>query len=501
MLVMYAYLGYVRGPSSAKYMGLILLFALGLMTKPMLVTLPFVLVLVDLWVRGSRLRSSSSGEAGRSLAKAAEGPRVRRSLLEKLPLFALAAISSAVTFIVQQQAGAVKTLEALPFGARLENAVVAYVSYFGKAIWPSNLAAIYPYPASRSMAIVAGALIILAGVTVAVARVWRTRPSLATGWFWFLGTLVPVIGLVQVGSQPLADRYMYLPLVGLAIVAAWGVPELLARVKLDRRVAAIAGAAAVVIYAAVARAQVSHWQSGVALWEHAIAVTHDNYRAHGNLGQAFQKLGRLDEAIAQEQEAIRINPAFAEARNNLGRALIDRGRPAEAVPHLEEAVRLVPDYMAAHNNLGLALAAVRRPAEAVREFREALRLSPDFAPAQTNLGIALASQGQLDDAVAAFREALRLQPDAPQARQNLARGLAERGQQHLSQNRLDDAIRELTAALEYQPPFAAEVHYQLGVAHAKLGRTADAIAQLEKALQLDPSHAEARQTLALLKGR
>jgi protein O-mannosyl-transferase len=477
MLTLLAYLAYLKRPGPARYAALILVFALGLMTKPMLVTLPFVLLLVDAWIKRP----------------------VR--IVEKLPLFLLAALSSVVTLIVQQQAGAVKTLDALPFSARLANAAVAYVAYIGKAIWPANLAAIYPYPASRSMAVVAGAVLVLAAVSIAVARVWRTRPYLAVGWFWFLGTLVPVIGLVQVGSQPIADRYMYLPLIGLAIVAAWGVPDLMSRFHLDRRMAIVAGAAIVVGYAATARAQVAHWQNGVALWEHAVAVTRDNYRAHGNLGQAFQKLGRLDEAIAEEQEAIRINPAFAEARNNLGKALIDRGRATEALPHLEEAVRLLPDYIAAHNNLGLALAAVRRPAEAVREFREALRLNPGFAPAQTNLGTALASQGQLDDAIAAFREALRLQPDAPQVRQNLARALAERGQQHLSQNRVDDAIRDLNAALEFQPPFAAEVHYELGVAYAKLGRTADAIAQLQKALQIDPSHVEARQALAVLKGR
>ena len=479
MLTIYGLLGYVRRPGSAKYAALIVMFALGLMSKPMLVTLPFVLLLLD-----------AVGSAGLV-------PRI----IEKLPLFALAAISSVVTFIVQQQVGAVKTLEALPFAARAGNAVVAYVAYIGKAIWPANLAAIYPYPTSRSAALVAGAAVLLAAVSVVVARAWRARPYLAAGWFWFVGTLVPVIGLVQVGSQPIADRYMYLPFIGLAIVGVWGVADLASRWRLDRRVPAIAGAVVVIAYAVTARAQVAHWQSGVALWEHAVTVTRDNYRAHGNLGQAFQKAGRLDEAITEDQEAIRINPAFAEARNNLGKALIDRGRASEALPQLQEAVRLVPGYVAAHNNLGLALGALRRPSEAAAEFREALRLDPDLAPAHTNLGIALVIQAQLDDAIAAFREALRLQPGAPQAQENLARALAERGQQHLSQNRFDDAVRDLTAALEFQPPFAAEVHYELGLAHAKLGRTADAIAQLEKALQLDPTHAEARHALAALKGR
>ena len=243
--------------------------------------------------------------------------------------------------------------------------------------------------------------------------------------------LVPVIGLIQVGSQPMADRYIYLPLIGVSIIVAWGVRELASRWSRGPVSAAAAGAAVAIVLAIGTRAQVSHWRSSLALWEHAILAVPGNYRAHTNLGHALEAEGRLDEAIAQDREALRIKPDYAEARNNLGSALMERGKPGEAIEHLREAVRLSPRYVTAHNNLGLALGATGHADEAIAHFTEAIRLNPLFAPAHGNLGVALAQQGRVDEAVTAFRDSVRLQPGAMEAHQNLARALTDRGRREL----------------------------------------------------------------------
>ena len=481
MLTIAAYVSYARRPSVARYAIVVICFALGLMAKPMLVTLPFVLLLLDVWPL----------------------QRTKQSMFEKIPLFALAIASSIVTFLVQQQAGAVRTFDALPFTTRLANAVVAYVAYLWKAIWPTGLAPIYPYPASQSILVVLGAAAFLAAITWAAWRWRRDRPYLLVGWLWYLGMLVPVIGLIQVGSQPIADRYTYLPLVGLSIAVAWGLPR---RSAAGAKAGAIAAAGVVIALAIGTRWQVSHWRTSIALWEHAVDAVPGNYRAHVNLGHALESVGKIDEAIAHDREALRIKPDYAEAHNNLGGALLERRRPAEAVIHLLKAVQLSPRYVTAHNNLGLALAATQQPDEAIAHFKQAVQLNPLFAPAHGNLGVALAQQGRFDEAVTAFREALRLQPDVVQARQNLARSLHERGRALAALGRHDEALASLleaapiTRAAWPTVPAVAEVYYDAADVLVQLKRIPDALRMLEAALLVDPNHAEARAAAqALLK--
>jgi tetratricopeptide (TPR) repeat protein len=510
VLTLWTYVSWVRRPTAARYLVMLACFAIGLMAKPMLVTLPFVLLLLDRWPLG-------------------RGP----SVSEKLPLFALATTSSIVTFVVQQQAGAVRTFDAVPFATRLANAVTAYVSYLWQAVWPVGLAPIYPYPASPSPAIVLGAAAVLVAITWLAWQWRRERPYVPVGWFWYVGMLVPVIGLIQVGSQPIADRYTYLPLIGISIAIAWGVREIGA--GWSRRDGAAAGAIAVIAVAmAIAtRAQVAHWESSIALWQYAASAVPGNYRAHTNLGHALAAERRLDEAIAQNREAIRIKPDYAEARNNLGSALLDAGKPGEALTHLHEAVRLSPRYVTAHNNLGLALAATGQTDEAIDHFTQAVRLNPRFAPAYGNLGVALAQRGRLDEAVSAFRESVRLQPAAAEAHQNLARALTDRGRREFEQGQLLAALSDFDAAIATHRAFAdafhergrvllamgrqdeglqalieasrlapkaADFHYDTAVALLRLNRIPDALRMLEAALLADPNHAQARATAqALLK--
>ncbi|HEY3120909.1 MAG TPA: tetratricopeptide repeat protein [Vicinamibacteria bacterium] len=512
---LWAYLAYVRKPRPGRYALVLVLFALGLMAKPMLVTLPFVLLLLDYW----------------PLARTREPSARRRLVLEKLPLLGLAAASSFVTFVVQRQAGAVKALDALPLDRRLVNAVISYVAYIGQTLWPARLAAIYPYPASFPAWAVTAAVVVLVAVTVLAVRMARRYPYLPVGWLWYLGTLVPVIGLVQVGSQPMADRYTYIPLVGLFVVVAWGLPDLLDRWPHWKRALGAAAALALLGCTIVARRQVEQWRNSVELWEHALAVTRENYRAQNNLGHALAKQGRTGEAIPHYAEAVRIKPDFAEAHNDLGAALADQGRMGEAIDHYSEAVRLLPDYVEARNNLAVALTAEGRYDEAVRHFSEALRLDPTLAASHNNLGVALAKQGRLEEAIRHFSEALRLAPDYAEARRNLAvahngLGAALADQDRLEEaiaqysesarldpdrvdahsnlaaalaarGRPDEAIRELLAALRLAPG-DADLHYDLGVMLARIGRRAEAIGQFEAALSADPAHEPARRALAAL---
>ncbi|HEY8149851.1 MAG TPA: tetratricopeptide repeat protein, partial [Vicinamibacteria bacterium] len=434
-LTLWAYLAYVRRPRGSRYALVLVLFALGLMAKPMLVTLPFVLLLLDIW----------------PLGRTAEPSARRRLIVEKLPLVGLAIASSVVTVLVQQRAGAIRGLGVLPFDRRLATAVLAYVTYAAKAVWPSRLAAIYPYPAPPPSWQVLGAIAVLAAASALALRARPRHPYLPVGWFWYLGTLVPVLGLVQVGSQPWADRYTYIPAIGLFLVVAWGTVDLLAR--WPRRNLLLAAAAAVVLAgcAITARKQVGYWRNSVALWEHALEVTAGNHRAESNLAHALARQRRLDEAVAHYVAALRIKPDFAEAHNNLGLVLADQGKVGEAMRHYSEAVRVLPDYLEAHNNFGVALMGEGRNTEAIRHFSEAVRIDPTVAVSHNNLGVAYAHEGRLDAAAREFVEALRLEPGYAEAQTNLAVAHNGLGAALGDQGKAEEAIDHYVQALRLQP--------------------------------------------------
>jgi protein O-mannosyl-transferase len=400
-LTLWLYVRYAERSSTARYLAVVLGFCLGLMAKPMMVTLPFVLLLLDYWPLG-RL-----------------GQRGRKAIWEKLPLLGLAGAGAAIAYLAQKHGEAVNLV---PLGARLANATHSYALYILQTFWPARLAVFYPYPRDFAFAFLPllAEGVLLAAVTTGVIVLRRRAPYLLMGWGWFVVTLVPVIGLVQVGDQAHADRYMYIPMVGLLIMLIWGAAEILE--KLRAKTLAIPLAVAVCLASAVLSwVQLGYWRNGETLFRHALAVTNDNKIANNNLGNYLMSSGRLSEAVPYFETAVRIDPQFALARNNLGTALGRMGRLPDAIAQLQIAVRLWPDAPDPHSNLGTALAQAGRLPEAAAEFESALRLDPNDPVVQSNLGLALSGiPGRLPDALRHLEEADRLRP-TPELEQAIAR--------------------------------------------------------------------------------
>ena len=414
MLAMLAYARYVERGRGLVWVAAAM--AAGQMATPMLVTLPVLLLLLDFW----------------PLAR----PFSKALVVEKLPLFALSAASSIVTYVAQSQGGAVRTFEQLPPSLRAANAIVSYVAYIAKMLWPSNLAIFYPHPRERLPFWTAGlAFAVLVGVTYAAVRFRRERPELLTGWLWYLITLLPVIGLVQIGDQALADRYTYVPLIGLFIVVAWSVP---------RQAAAVVWIGAL---AAVAYVQVGYWKDTMTLFNHALSVTTGNFVAHQVVGDALAARGALDDAVRHYGEALAARPTDQVVHNNLAGVLYLQNKLGDAETHAREAIRLDPKFARAHNQLGLVLAAEGKPDEAITEYRAALAAEPDNVASHYNLGLVLFKQGRLDETIEHFRRVVALQPGQAGAYGYLARALLAKGD-------VEGARREIEAgrARGFAPP-------------------------------------------------
>ncbi len=370
MLTLLSYAAYAKRPSAVRYALVVLSLALGLMSKPMLVTLPFVLILVDLWPIG-RFVPWRVG---------------RREVLEKLPLLGLSAVSSAITLTAQTRAGVVVPTDALPLGSRLAGAAVTYLAYLRKAIWPVDLAVFYPVsPASLTGLEPALCAIALVAVSFLAIRFARRRPHLTVGWFWYLGTLVPVIGLVQVGAQAMADRYTYVPLVGIILIVAWGARDLAARWPIGKAVLVALACAAVLACVVMTRHQVSSWRDSRALFEHALQVSPDNFVAHNGLGIVSVGDGDLARAAAHFESALRAKPDYAFALNNLGGVLARQGKLADAATRFREALRIQPTYVDARFNLGLVLESQGDRTRAAAEYEEVLRIESGSLSARTAL--------------------------------------------------------------------------------------------------------------------
>jgi tetratricopeptide (TPR) repeat protein len=464
-------------PSSIFYLLSLLLFTLGLMSKPMLVTLPFVLLLLDYWPL-QRFRPSTPNSQASTLL---------RLVAEKAPFVLLAAASSVITFLVQRKGGAVST--ALTFGERIANALVSYVRYIGKMFWPKNLSILYPHPGhwpAWQVIVSAGLLLAVFGAVILVAR---KRPYLAVGWLWFCGTLVPVIGLVQVGIQSMADRYTYVPLIGLFIMLVWGIGELIP-VRPWRGSALAIGAALLLAACAFLTArQIRFWRDSEALFGHAVQVTRDNYLAYNNLGFYLSGRGRTAEAMENYRLALKINPAYEDALNNLGYALADQKKYSDAIPLYEAALRIRPKHAEVHNNLGNALSETGKIDEAIQHYLIALQQNPSHADAHNNLGIALAMKGKLDEAIPHFYAAIRFKPSYASAHSNLGNALAV-------QHKLDEAIKEYKKALRLKPD-DAQAQNNLGNALAEQGKMEEAIGHYQEALRLNTDNPEAHFNLAL----
>jgi len=565
MLTLLMYARYVEQPGKPGgrrgfFYGLMLLFfALGLMSKSMLVTLPFVLLLLDLWPLarvsgfGSLVSSSVEGKTSKIPAL-----KFRSLILEKLPLFLLSAAVGVIALLTQKASGAVLMADKLPLAPRLENAVVSCLAYIGKMFWPQDLAIFYPYSSQLPVWKVAGAGSLLVLVTVLVILSVRRRPYLFTGWFWYLGMLVPVIGIIQAGGQAMADRYSYLPQMGLCVMIAWGVKELVTKKAFLRPLAVLATGAVVLVLSICTVRQIEYWRTSESLWNHALAIMPDNALAHTSLGLALVTESRWDEAIEHFQKAIELRPDRHYAYNGLGFALMNKGRFDEAAGNFQKSIELKPDVPDTYYYLGTTLAQEGRAAEAIAQYRKAIALNPGYVKAcfelakslaaqgqsaeaskyyeqviqwqpgyveaHNNLANQLAGQGRLADAVQQYQEAIRLKPDYVEARYNLATILA-------TQSKFDEAAEQFRKVLELKPDLAnahgnlanvlvelgrldeavaqyqqtialfpsnPQAHYKLGVALDKQKKSAAAIAEYQKALELDPGHVPAHLGLAWL---
>jgi Flp pilus assembly protein TadD len=424
MLTLGAYVRYVRKPPSlGRYLTVMFLFAIGLMCKPMLVTMPFVLLLLDYWPLNRVANVTDATVTDRRYKN--HFPIPRRLILEKLPLFGLAVAAGVATLFAQKVA--IQPFEQISLPLRVGNALISYVTYLGQMFWPSGLALLYPLTAGGvGVSKVVPSLVVLAGISTGVF-VLRRRPYLLTGWLWYLIMLVPVIGIVQVGAQARADRYTYLPQIGLYLLLTWAAADLCARWRYRRQVL---GAAAGIMIAALmgfAWKQTSYWRDSESLWRHALACTTDNFIGHSNLGNALFNKGSVDEAIAHFQRVLQITPDYAEAHNNLGDALLKKGSVDEAITHFQMALQINPDFAEAHNNLGNALFNKGSVDEAIAQFQMALQINPDSAGIHNNLGCALCQKGRVDEGITHFQKALQIRPDYAEAHNNLGKALLQKG--------------------------------------------------------------------------
>ena len=466
-----------RWPALAFYLAALMFFTLGLMSKPMLVTLPFVLLLLDYWPL-KRLSHATLH---------AQPSTLLRLMAEKVPFLLLAAASSVITFIVQRKGGAVST--SLTVGQRIANALVSYVRYLGKMFWPLDLSILYPHPGRWPAWQVIASAALLLSILVAVLLLARKRPYLVVGWLWFGGMLVPAIGLIQVGIQSMADRYTYLPLIGLFIMLVWGINELVPDRPWRGQALAVGGVSLLTACALLTVRQIQFWRDSEALFGHAVQVTRGNYLAYNNLGFYLSGQGRVLEAMDNYRKSLAINPAYEDALNNLGYALAGQKKYSEAIPLYQAALRIRPNHTEVHNNLGNALSETGQIDDAIQHYLVVLKQKPEHADAHNNLGIALAMKGKLDEAVPHFQAAIRFKPSYASAHSNLGNALAV-------QHKLDEAIVEYKEALR-QKPEDAQAQNNLGNVLAEQGKLEDAVGHYREALRLNADNPEAHFNLAL----
>ncbi len=503
-LAIWAYARYAERPGPGRYLLVVAAFGCGLMSKPMVVTLPVALLLLDVWPLG-RLRSAGRSQEAARGTRNAEGTErgteratreserglgLAEALIEKAPLFAMSLVVAVVTVASQRSAGAVVSLDVASPWLRVANALVSCVVYLGNMFWPARLAAMYPYPQAVPAGQTIAAVFVLAGISFAAFRLRRSAPYLLVGWLWYLVTLLPVLGFIQAGPQARADRYTYIAMTGIALPVVWGIATISSRWRYQR--VALAGAAilALAIFSALAFQQVDYWRTTETVFRRALAVTSDNAFAHRGLASGLIEAGDTAGAIAELRSALALAPDFADAQSDLGKALLDLKQPEEAAAHLTRAVQLRGDEATYRINLGSALYALGRGEAAAAEYREALRHAPDSSKARSGLGLVLAQQGDVEGARRELNEAIRLTPDYVDAYLNLGTILQRAGL-------AADAERAFATATRLRPDMA-DAHIGLGTLLATQGRTNDAIAELSTAVRLVPTDAELRSNLAVM---
>jgi tetratricopeptide (TPR) repeat protein len=490
LLTIAAYARYAKKPGIWRYLLVFAVYGLCIMTKPIVVTIPFVLLLLDYWPLG-RLNSKSS---------------VLRSIIEKIPLLGLSALLGIVTFKAQQIGSSVIPFEDIPLGYRIENMFVSYMKYIGKMIWPAGLTVFYPHAiAGLSKVTVAAGVVLFILITAFCIYFYRRKKYLITGWLWFVGTLVPVIGLVQSGGQSMANRYMYFSMLGLLVMLVWGINDLMSKIPFRKIILSLSAGAILLPLVFVSRQQVGFWRDDVSLFRRATAVVPDNWWAYQLLGNALARQGRFDEAINSYRETLRIVPGSLEVTNDLARILLEQGKSDEVIglyrktlPELpntgDDPLTLVPDivspprpesgkmaliircYTEAHFNLGEAFSRLERDDEAIKHYAEAIRIKPDYLIARQALAKALILEGKADFAIEQLEKCLELAPDSIEIRTALATVL-------LSTNRTDEALLQAGEIMQLQPDSPLGF-YTLARVYEKQGKTADAAEAFTKAAEL-----------------
>jgi tetratricopeptide (TPR) repeat protein len=419
-LTLFLYAGYVAKPITVRYLLTFLSFVFGLMSKSMLVTLPILMLLLDFWPL-NRFQNSGYDKGLSQLIK-----RLITLTKEKIPFFVCSLFAGLVTLYAQNSGRVMIDLRELPFQLRIENALIAYVKYIGKTFWPQDLAFFYPFPSVIEWWQIISSLFILLLISIVAIRIKNRSPYFVVGWLWFLITLLPVIGLIQVGGQAMADRYSYIPITGLFIVVVWGFPEFTSGIRYWRTILALLAITVIFVSAALTRQQLSYWQDSISVFRRTLQVTKNNYEIHSILGTVLADKGDLDTALAEHFEALRINPGYSGVHNNLGLTFAARGDYEAAIRQYFEALKLNSENFDAHYNLGLVFQKTGNLDAEIFQYQEALRINPNFTRPYNNLGIAFAKKGELDKAIDQFQRALKVNPGNTKAQNNLEHSFAIR---------------------------------------------------------------------------
>ncbi|MFH1481524.1 MAG: tetratricopeptide repeat protein, partial [Pseudomonadota bacterium] len=486
LLTMWAYLYYVKRPGFRRYMVIVAAFILGLMSKSMIMTLPFVLLLLDYWP----LKRFQWGQACPYMIRGIQRSPALHLFLEKVPLMGLAGISGILTFLMMKGERTVTLVKMMPRETTTANTLVSYVGYMGKMLWPANLAIPYLHPGRLPLWQAGGAALILLCITLLAIRCMKTRPYLFMGWLWYLITLLPVIGLVKMGPDTMADRYTYVPLVGLFMILAWGVPDLVSGRHYARMILAFSAGISLSAILVLSWFQIPHWRNSITLFQHTLRVVPDNSQAHNNMGLALLDQGKIDESISRFREALRIKSSFPDAHNNLGNALLQQGKADEAIAHYQTSLRVSPNNPKYRRNLGLAYRTKGELDAALGEFERSLSINPDFPEVVNDMGLYYVKKGRLDRAIPFFQKAVDLKPDYAYAINNL-------GQCYHIQGRFDLALAQFKKALAITPD-SAEVYCNLGTTLASKGLFTEAEAAIRRAIQLNPSNPIFFNSLATL---
>ena len=503
LLTTWTYINYVQKRNLARYSMVVLFFALGLMSKPMLVTLPFVFLLLDYWpLKRFEITNLKRIFSGGTQSQIKNKKKLLNLIFEKIPLLLLVVGSCIVTIFAQKSWGAVVSIDIVPLATRISNALVSYLEYLGKMVWPKGFSVFYPYPVDASYmwkGLASG--FVITAISIAILRLIKKAPYLFVGWFWYLGTLIPVIGLVQVGQQAMADRYAYVPLIGIFIIIAWGLPNLLQNFSFRNKLLSILTGIFFSVLITLTSVQLQYWKNSVKLFEHAIEVTHKKYPSfvgiYNNLGVVLNEQMKFEEARSHFKNAVKLQPAYSEAHNNLGNSLSGLSRFREANIHYKEALRLNPDYPEAHTNFANSLESISKNASmlthkknvdlAIFHYKKAIQLKPEFPEAHFNLGVTFDKWGYSGQGIRHLNESIKLKPDFMQAHLALGNILIQKKDFKMAAYHYKTSIK--------LDPNSAAAHNGLGSVLGGQGILDQAIVHFNTAIKINPDYVKAHQNL------